>query len=622
MSAFADLRQLVELYEKPDDRQAWMALATSVPPYLFLWWLMYRALDVSYWLTLVLSVPAAGFLVRTFIVQHDCGHGSFFRSARMNVSIGRACSLLTLIPYGYWRRSHGTHHATSGKLAERGADIDTRTVREYLAMSARKRLVYRIMRNPLVLFVIAPTLYFALAMRLPWMARASWRRERRSILLTDIALLAVGASLVQAVGFGALIRVQLPITMIASTIGMWLFYVQHQFEHTYWAVEGAWDYGRAALEGSSYYALPAILEWFTGYIGVHHVHHLSPRVPSYRLAACHADNPRFGNVPRIGLRDGIRCARLKLWDEDTGRLIGWRELASTARILLLVATCVGAASLLAASPLYAQGPRLSIAPLRPEPGAIVRLTLSDVAGGRDSVVSIRGTMAGEPLHFTAAGEDFRAIGAIPVDTASSIVARAIVTRVSGRADTVRATAAVPPLPPPTERLAVAPRFGKPLSAAIEARVARESARALEVGRRAHDSPAAWIAPFLVPRASAVSSRFGTGRTFNGRITSRHLGVDFRGAVGAPVRASNRGRVALIDTFFLGGRVIYIDHGGGIVTGYLHLSRVLVSVGDIVSRGQTIGHVGATGRVTGPHLHWNARYGSLTVNPLDLLTLDE
>ena len=181
MSALADLRQLVEPYEKPDDRQAWMALATSVPPYLFLWWLMYRALDVSYWLTLVLSVPAAGFLVRTFIVQHDCGHGSFFRSARLNVSVGRACSLLTLIPYGYWRRSHGTHHATSGKLAERGADIDTRTVREYLAMSGRKRLVYRLMRNPVVLFVIAPTLYFALAMRLPWMARATWRRVHRPI---------------------------------------------------------------------------------------------------------------------------------------------------------------------------------------------------------------------------------------------------------------------------------------------------------------------------------------------------------------------------------------------------------------------------------------------------------
>ncbi len=622
MSALADLRHLVAQYETPDDRQAWMALATSVPPYLVSWWLMYRALEVSYWLTLALAVPAAGFLVRTFIVQHDCGHGSFFRSARLNVSVGRACSLLTLIPYGYWRRSHGTHHATSGKLAERGADIDTRTVREYLAMTARERLVYRIMRNPIVLFVLAPTLYFALAMRLPWMARASWRRERRSILVTDLALLALGASLAWAVGFGAVMRVQLPITMLASTIGMWLFYVQHQFEHTYWAPEGAWDYGRAALEGSSYYALPPILEWFTGYIGVHHVHHLSPRVASYRLAACHAENPLFVQVPRIGLRDGMRCARLKLWDEDSGRLIGWREFASMTRVMLLVATCIGAATVLGSSPVYAQAARLSIAPLRPEPGAIVRLTLADVASGSDSVVSIRGTMAGEPLHFIAAGGAFRAIGAIPVDTASSIVARAIVTRVSGRSDTVRATAAVPPLPPPTERLAVAPRFGKPLSPAIEARVARESARALEVGRRAHDSPAAWTAPFLVPRTSAVSSQFGTGRTFNGVVTSRHLGVDFRGAVGAPVRAANRGRVALIDTFFLGGRVIYIDHGGGIVTGYLHLSRVLVSVGDTVSRGQTIGHVGATGRVTGPHLHWNARYGSLTVNPLDLLTLEE
>ncbi|MEO7712545.1 MAG: fatty acid desaturase [Gemmatimonadaceae bacterium] len=614
MSALAELRQLVAPYEKPEHREAWKALATSVPPYLVLWWLMYSALDVSYWLTLVLAVLAAGFLVRTFIVQHDCGHGSFFRSARLNVRVGRACSLFTLIPYGYWRRSHGTHHATSGKLADRGADIDTRTVREYLAMSARQRLVYRMMRNPIVLFVVAPTLYFVLAMRLPWMARASWRRERRSIVLTNLALLTAGASLAYAIGFGALIRVQLPITMIASTIGMWLFYVQHQFEHTYWAPEGAWDYGRAALEGSSYYALPAVLEWFTGYIGVHHVHHLGPRVPSYRLAACHAATPLFAGVPRIGLGDGIRCARLKLWDEDSRRLIGWRELAATVRaLLLLAATAI-------AVPLYGQAPRLSIAPLRPEPGAIVRVTLTDVQGIGDSVVTVRGTMAGEPLHFTSSHGEYRAIGAIPVDTSSSIIARAIVTRVSGRADTVRASAAVPPLPPPTERLAVAPRFGKPLSPAIEARVAREGARALEVGRRAHESPVAWSEPFLAPRTSAVSSRFGTGRTFNGQVTSRHLGVDFRGAVGAPVRAANRGRVALIDTFFLGGRVIYIDHGGGIVTGYLHLSRVLVSVGDTVTRGQMIGHVGATGRVTGPHLHWNARYGSLTVNPLDLLTL--
>ena len=273
-----------------------------------------------------------------------------------------------------------------------------------------------------------------------------------------------------------------------------------------------------------------------------------------------------------------------------------------------------------AGPLKAQGTRLTIAPAHPLPGAIVRLTLSVARVGGDSIVAIRGTMAREPLHFVAARGGYRAIGAVPVDSASTVVAQAIVEHASGRADTVRAAVEPPPLPPPTERLAVAPRFGQSLDSATGARVARESARAIDVGRRAHESPPTWTAPFVRPRASAISSGFGAGRTFNGRVTSRHLGVDFKGAVGAPIRAANRGVVALVDTFFLGGRVIYLDHGGGIVTGYLHLSRPLVAVGDTVARGQTIGLVGATGRVTGPHLHWTARYGALTVNPLDLIGL--
>jgi hypothetical protein len=285
-------------------------------------------------------------------------------------------------------------------------------------------------------------------------------------------------------------------------------------------------------------------------------------------------------------------------------------------VLTLSALCA-----VVAGPLHAQGARLVVAPKRPMPGAIVRLTLSGAHDARDSVVSIRGTMAGEPLHFLAAHGVHRAIGAVPVDATSSVSARVIVTRASGRVDTLRAAVVPPPLPPPSEQLAVAPRFGQPLDSATEARVARESVRALEVGRRAHESPPSWSAPFLRPRPSAISSRFGTGRTFNGRVTSRHLGVDFRGTVGAPVRAANRGVVALVDTFYLGGRVIYLDHGGGVVTGYLHLSRVLVAAGDTVARGQTIGLVGATGRVTGPHLHWNARYGKLTVNPLDLIALE-
>jgi murein DD-endopeptidase MepM/ murein hydrolase activator NlpD len=263
--------------------------------------------------------------------------------------------------------------------------------------------------------------------------------------------------------------------------------------------------------------------------------------------------------------------------------------------------------LLAAPELQAQQPRLAVAPARPRPGAIVRLTVTDAAGERDSLVAVVGTMAGEPLHFRATRGVWRAIGAVPVDSGGDVAARVIVSRASGRVDTLRASVTPPPLPPPKEQLAVAERFGRPLDSATAARVERESALALAVGRRSHESP-------------AISSGFGTGRTFNGQVTSRHLGVDFRGALGAPIRAANSGVVVLVDTFFLGGRVVYLDHGGGLTTGYLHLSRALVAVGDTVARGQVIGLVGATGRVTGPHLHWTARYGALTVNPLDLLLL--
>jgi murein DD-endopeptidase MepM/ murein hydrolase activator NlpD len=282
---------------------------------------------------------------------------------------------------------------------------------------------------------------------------------------------------------------------------------------------------------------------------------------------------------------------------------------------------LGALGAALAMPAAAQSARLSVAPEHPLPGAVVTLTLRDAGDARDSIVAVRGTMAGEPLHFETVPRGHRAIGAVPVDSVASVVGQAFVTRASGRVDTLRVAVQVPPLPPPSEQLAVAPRFGRPLDAATEARVARENARALAVGRRSHESPRAWSAPFLRPRTAEISSGFGTGRTFNGAVASRHLGVDFRGAVGAPVRAANAGVVALVDRFFLGGRVVYIDHGAGVVTGYLHLSKVLVSVGDTVARGQRIGLVGATGRVTGPHLHWNARYGALTVNPLDLLGLE-
>ena len=273
--------------------------------------------------------------------------------------------------------------------------------------------------------------------------------------------------------------------------------------------------------------------------------------------------------------------------------------------------------------LGAQSARLSVAPARPEPGAIVRLTLSAPVLPSDSIVSVHGALAGEPLHFIASTAGaWHALGAVPVDAEGSLVASVILNRASGKTETVRARLTLPKLPPPVAQpLAVDSSFTRPLDSATAARVQRENLRARAVGTRAHDSPPLWTGSFRRPRASVITSEFGTGRLFNGHMTSRHLGVDFRGAVGQPVNAANRGVVALVDNFFLAGNVVYINHGAGIVTAYFHLSKTLVAVGDTVERGQQIGLVGATGRVTGPHLHWSARYGTITVNPLDLVALN-
>jgi murein DD-endopeptidase MepM/ murein hydrolase activator NlpD len=271
-----------------------------------------------------------------------------------------------------------------------------------------------------------------------------------------------------------------------------------------------------------------------------------------------------------------------------------------------------------------QAPAVSVAPAEPPPGSIVRIAVTTPPASDDSVVSVRGTLAGEPLHFLAADSGrHNAIGAVPVEASDSVATSVFVRRKSGAVDTVRVSINVPHTEVPTTepKLAVSQRFTRPMDARTQARIARENELARKVGRKAHDAPPMWTAPFRRPRDTRVTSEFGTGRLFNGTVASRHLGVDYAGATGAEVRAANRGVVALVDTFFLAGRLIYIDHGGGVVTGYFHLSRALVAPGDTVSRGQLIGRVGATGRVTGPHLHWAARYGALSVNPLDLIGLE-
>ncbi len=275
----------------------------------------------------------------------------------------------------------------------------------------------------------------------------------------------------------------------------------------------------------------------------------------------------------------------------------------------------------------AQQPHLTASPAKPAPGALVRLTLDGGTLEADSIVAVSGRMSGEPLHFRRTGRvTWRAIGPVSVDATDSVAARVGIERASGAVDSVLAFVSLPKRPKPSGRparrrnLAVDSRFTRPMSTETQQRIERENARAREIGRKAHDTPPMWTESFINPRPSSITSRFGSGRMFNGTVASRHLGVDFSGATGTPVRAANRGVVALVDDFYLAGNVVYIDHGAGVVTGYFHLSRALVAAGDTVEKGQQIGLVGATGRVTGPHLHWNARYGAVTVNPLDLVSL--
>lgn len=251
----------------------------------------------------------------------------------------------------------------------------------------------------------------------------------------------------------------------------------------------------------------------------------------------------------------------------------------------------------------------------------MRLTL-EAPKGTDSIVSVRGALAEEPLHFRMASSGtWHAIGGVPVDAEGSLVGNAIIQRASGKTEIARVRFTLPKVPPPVAQpLAVDSNFTRPLDAATTARINRENAKARAIGREAHDRAPMWTAAFLKPRTSVITSEFGSGRVFNGQLTTRHLGVDFRGAVGEPIRAANRGVVALVDNFFLAGNVVYVDHGGGVVTAYFHMSKPLVATGDTVKRGQVIGLVGQTGRVTGPHLHWAARYGELTVNPLDLISI--
>lgn len=319
-----DWREDLDPYTRPRVGRSLLSLATSLLPYLGLSVLMYFSLDVSYLLTLLIAVPAAGFLLRTFILFHDCAHGSLLPSKRANAWLGRGLGILVFTAFGSWRHSHAVHHATAGDLGRRGVgDVPTLTVAEYLALPWRRRLGYRLFRNPLVMFGLGPVLAMVILPRLP--SRSSRPRIRRSVIGTDIALALFIGLLCFLIGWRDYLLVQAPSMTLAASAGVWLFYVQHQFEDTYWQSGEEWSYADAALKGSSYLKLPKVLQFFTGNIGLHHVHHLSARIPNYNLQRAHDDHPICHGVPTISLWDGLRAVRLKLWDEQQGRLVTFAE---------------------------------------------------------------------------------------------------------------------------------------------------------------------------------------------------------------------------------------------------------------------------------------------------------
>ena len=312
-------------YRKPNDARSTLELLITFIPFLCFWMLAWAALSVSYWASLVFIIPAAGFLLRLFALQHDCGHGSFFKKRRVNDWVGRLIGVLTFTPYDVWKKDHAIHHSSSGNLEKRGTgDIETLTVQEYFSRTAFGRFRYRLYRNPITLFVLGPAYQFLIRHRWPLGDTKGRLAPWVSAMTTNLAILVLSAIVIAFVGLIPFLLIQLPATLLAATVGIWLFYVQHQFEETTWASSEDWDLNEAALHGSSHYVLPGVLRWFTANIGVHHVHHLCSRIPSYRLPEVLRDHPTLANYGRLTLKDSFRCVNLSLWDEQERRLISFQ----------------------------------------------------------------------------------------------------------------------------------------------------------------------------------------------------------------------------------------------------------------------------------------------------------
>jgi acyl-lipid omega-6 desaturase (Delta-12 desaturase) len=303
--------------------RAWWQLTNTFVPYVLLWVLMNQALSVSYWLMLPVAAVAAGFLVRIFIIFHDCGHGSFFKSPQANSVMGIIAGFVNMTPYRHWRWQHALHHGTSSNLDRRGmGDIWTLTVEEYFASTRSRRTAYRLVRNPVVLFLIAPIFVFVVQQR--FASPSAPRRERRSVFRTNLCLGAGVLVMSMLIGPRSFLLIQLSVSAFAGAMGLWLFYVQHQFDGVYWARTDDWSFADAALRGSSFYKLPRILQWFSGNIGYHHIHHLNPRIPNYHLQRCHEADPLFKSVKPLTLVESFKSLTYRLWDEKHNRLVGFR----------------------------------------------------------------------------------------------------------------------------------------------------------------------------------------------------------------------------------------------------------------------------------------------------------
>ena len=320
-----DLRKQVSPFEKSNTKKSVKQLFNTIPPFILLWMGAYFSLEISYWLSLGLSIIASGFVIRIFIIFHDCTHQSFFKSRKVNDLVGTITGIITLFPYEQWKRSHSIHHATSSNLNKRGTgDIWILTVEEYIEAPFWKRLQYRLYRNPIVMFGLGPIFLFLITNR--FNRKDARKKERINTYVTNISVILLYTLLCMVVGWQAFLMIQLPIVFVAGMLGIWLFYVQHQFEDSYFEDEEKWDYVKAAIDGSSYYKLPKLLQWVTGNIGFHHVHHLSPKVPNYYLEEVHENTAPLQKATTITIRTSLKALRFRLWDPTKKSFVSFQEI--------------------------------------------------------------------------------------------------------------------------------------------------------------------------------------------------------------------------------------------------------------------------------------------------------